>query len=234
MADPVVTVTPAATGAPPPAADPAATTPSSTAAATTVTPAAATPAPVATPAPAATEKAPGVPAKSALEAGTEEAKSVDAAPVVVVVPEEYKSIKPPEGMDLDTPTWKAVAPIFAKAGVKPEQAQEIINEFAKAESARVAADAKAYTDAQTTARAECAKLFKAEDYTAAKRAIGNTFKDPSLVQFMTSQLGNHPDFIAGMAKVGRALADDGTPGTQQSGSVPTPDPAQNFAKQAGW
>lgn len=235
MADIPVTVTPGSSGAPPPASTPT-TTPSpleTASAAPPVNPA--TPTPAATPpaTPPATEKAPDAPAKSALEEGSDGETAPPATPVVEI-PEIYKSIKAPEGFKLDTPTWKAVSPVFAKAGIKAEQAQEIVDAFAKAESARAAEEAKVNAATITNARAECARIFKQEDYSAAKRAITKSFKDPALVQFMTSQLGNHPDFIAGMAKIGRAMLDDGTPGTRGGEQASDPDSVKNFAKQAGW
>jgi hypothetical protein len=182
--------------------------------------------------------------KSAMQAGVEEKKEPTAEEkaaadktakdAATATPDPYKEVKAPEGVTLDTPTWKAVTPIFAKHDIKPEVVQEIINEFGKAASAQVAAANQEYVEAQRTSRAECEKLFKKDDFVNATRGVTTMFSDPVLVKFMIEQLGNHPDFIRGMAKIGQATREDGTPGTQEGTKAEIKTAEQQFAKSAGW
>lgn len=182
--------------------------------------------------------------KSALQAGVDEKKEPTAEEKAATEKlekettdkaiESYKEVKPPEGVILDTPTWKAVAPVFAKHGLKPEAVQEIINEFGKAESARITAEQTEILEANRASRAECEKTFKKDDYVNAQRGITTVFKDPTLVKFMFEQLGNHPDFIRGMAKIGQATREDGTPGTHEGVKAEVKTAEQQFAKSAGW
>ena len=183
-------------------------------------------------------------AKSAMQAGVEDKKEPTAEEKAAAekgaketaasTPDPYKEVKAPEGVTLDTPTWKAVTPIFAKHDIKPEVVQEIINEFGKAASAQVAATQQEYIDAQRVSRSECEKLFKKDDFVNATRGVTTMFSDPTLVKFMIEQLGNHPDFIRGMAKIGQATREDGTPGTQEGTKAEVKSAEQQFAKSAGW
>ena len=209
----------AATGtpAPAPAAQPA--TPAqaetvSTPAAATVT--AATP-PAASPAAAATE-AP----KSILEGGLGDPAATPSAAVPVPSPamDMFKDVKAPEGVSLDTPTWQAVAPVLAEAGLKPEQAQKLIDAYGKAEVARAAEQKKQLDAIQADNIAECRKQFKAEDIAAAQRAQRAFLNDPFLQEVFKGPLGNHPALISGLARIGRAIADDGTPMPPGGGAAP--------------
>jgi hypothetical protein len=187
----------------------------------------------------ATKPVEAVADKSMLESANDEAKpegekKPDEKPAEsnVVEPEYTKELKHPEGVEWNENAWKAVAPVLAQHKVSKEAAQALIDQYSAFQSAQNAELIREVTEQRKLARAECMKIFKKEDFQSARRALDREIPDEHLRNVLMQQLGDHPSFIGMLAKFGRAIADDSTPGaTGSSGGQGEASRAKKFYPQ---
>jgi len=151
------------------------------------------------------------------KADADKAKADADAAAKLTEPTYAKELKRPEGVEWNEGAWQAVAPVLAQHGIPKEAAQALIDSFSTYQSAQQAAVMKEVQQQRMAAREECKRLFKTEDLQAARRALDRECSDEGLRQVLLQQLGDHPAFIGMLAKFGRAIADDSSPGATQSG-----------------
>lgn len=132
--------------------------------------------------------------------------------------------KLPDGFTADDPMLKSIVDIAKADGLKGEVAQKLVDLHVKqkqAEQERWTSEVQAWQ-----ANAQSDKEFGGEKFAAnlevAKGAIkrfGEGGLNERLVKILdTTGLGNEPDFIRFMYRVGRAFADDSVAGTTGSGA----------------
>jgi len=137
-----------------------------------------------------------------------------------VIPEAYE-LTPPEGMTLDADTLALATPVFKELGLSNEQAQSLIpvaSEFAKKITDSQNAQILASVSAQ---RKEWFDTSKADpeigganwDKTISTAAmaldkLGATKGTPFRTLLDDSGLGNHPEMIRMMKRVGDAIGED--------------------------
>ena len=151
------------------------------------------------------------------KADADKAKSDADAASKLTEPTYAKELKRPDGVEWNDGAWKSVAPVLAQHGIPKEAAQALIDSFSSYQSAQQAAVMKEVQQQRQTSRAECLRLFKKEDFQSARRYLDRECKDDVLRNVLMQQLGDHPAFISMMAKAGRAIADDSSPGAAGSG-----------------
>ena len=131
-----------------------------------------------------------------------------------------------KGEGLDEATLKEFTPLARELGLKPEQAQKLVDFQLKADAART----KANITALETERAEWAKSLKADKdiggakFDATLRVANKAFEkfvDPETKAFLLGAgLDVHPGLVKVFHKIGLAMADDsisgGTPGNGAS------------------
>lgn len=135
----------------------------------------------------------------------------------VAAPEYVKDIKKPDGVEWNDKAFEAIVPALAAHKIPKEAAQALVDGFAAYQAAQQAEVAKEVAKVRQASREECLRLYKTEDFQAARRALDRECKDEGLRQVLMQQLGDHPAFIGMLAKFGRAIADDSTPGATGSG-----------------
>lgn len=155
--------------------------------------------------------------KPADEKPAEEAKPEGA-------PEKYEDFKLPEGVTVDAAAVESFTPIAKELNLSQEQAQKLVDYFAKVRGDEVQASVKAVADLRTgwvgTAKAdqEIGGAKFTENLSVAKTAL-DKFGTPQLRDALNQTgLGDHPEVIRFFHRVGRALAEDkvvtGSPGSQ--------------------
>lgn len=179
------------------------------------------------PADAAAPEAVDTPAESSILGGDAPADDGVASPaddVVPVVPEKYE-LTAPEGMTFDDEAMAVADPVFRELGLSNEAAQKLMpvaGEFAQRVATAAVEKAQADSEAQFAAqKAAWANEAKAdaeiggdkwdETVTLSARALdklgypaGSPFR-----QFLTETgLGNHPEMIRAMRRVGERVSDD--------------------------
>lgn len=131
---------------------------------------------------------------------------------------DYADFTMPEGVKLDPSALEKFAPIMGKAELSQEHAQELVTEFASYVQAQEQAQADNFTQ-QTEQWANDAKEDKEiggdswdESVSTAHSAI-EAFGTPELKELMEDfGVGNHPEMIRFMVKVGNAIKED-SPGS---------------------
>lgn len=181
-----------------------------------------TPADAASPAPAdAASQAPNGAAPAAEPGATQqltdgkapEAKTDDNKPPEKVVPEKYE-FKAPEGVTLDSEVLGEFEGIAKELKLSQEDAQKVADLGAKLSQKFATAQAQAMKDASSawvaavTADKEIGGEKLTENLASAQKAL-QAFGSPELRQLLDeSRLGNHPEVIRLMAKVGKAISED--------------------------
>ena len=178
-------------------------------------------------------------AQSILDAGDENSTAEERAAAQVIVdaaandagaedsdlpPDTYADFTLPEGMDLDETTLADANPLFKEMGLSQAKAQKVVDFYAKQVQAGSAKQADAFnqlmTDWVTSAKndSEFGGDKFDESVKIAQRSIG-TYGTPELKQLLEDHgVGNHPEVIRFMLKVGKTLKED-VPGA--AGSAPT-------------
>lgn len=155
----------------------------------------------------------GEPTPAATETpATDEAAAEGEAPKGA--PETYEAFTLPEGVVLDPEIDTKLKETAKELGLTQEQAQKIADLGAQ-QSARWADQLAAQVEASAKQWADAAKAdpliggtHLAENLIVSKQAL-DAFGTPEFKELLeTSQLGNHPEVIRFMAKVGRAISDD--------------------------
>ena len=192
-----------------------------------VVPAAPVPAAPVPAAPAAAPAAAPVPAAPVPAAGTLLTPNSDAAPAATestggeaggegeqVNPDTYADFVMPEGMTVDSELLAAATPIFSELGLTQEQAQKLVDFQAQ----QVQASSQSQTDAfnqlvdgwQEQSRND--KEFGGDAFEQnvgiAQSAV-EKFGTPELKQLLNEHgVGNHPEMIRFMVKVGKLTVED--------------------------
>ena len=136
-----------------------------------------------------------------------------------IAPDTYADFVMPEGVELDTALLTEAAPLFKELGLTQDQAQKLVDFQAKQAQAgsesQVAAFNQLMTDWQETSRND--KEFggdKFDESVGIARAAVDKFGTPELKQLLEEHgVGNHPEVIRFMVKVGKLTAEDVPGGT---------------------
>jgi hypothetical protein len=167
-------------------------------------------------------------AKDAMDAGKDPAKDADTEgkdgkpKEPEGAPDEYAEFKMPEGMEIDQKSVERFAPLLKDLNLSQEQAQTLVDAQAEA----VADAAKAQIERWTEVRTEWLDTAKADeeiggdkfdgslaDATAALKEYGT----PELLSAMDDLgIGNHPEIIRFIARVGKDLGEDTVRGGNKS------------------
>lgn len=137
--------------------------------------------------------------------------------------------KMPEGVELDKALADEFTPLAKEAGLKPEQAQKMVDLYAKAQQKQ----AEAYAEAQAKwvdevkGDKEIGGEKLPETLANAKRAL-DFIGDPALKELLNSTgFGNHPVLVRAFNKIGKQLAPDNFVGGQR-GPSGGEDPAKTL------
>lgn len=143
-------------------------------------------------------------------------------------PEAYADFTVPDGMQLDETALSEAAPIFKELGLTQEQAQKVVDLHAKQIQASELKTIETFNQLTTEWRtaAENDKEYGGdkfdENVKIAQKAV-DKFGNPKLKQLMTDHgIGNHPEMIRFMVKVGHTLKED-VPGSTGSMSTKAKD-----------
>lgn len=138
----------------------------------------------------------------------------DAAPEV---PEAYE-VTPPEGTNLDTGLLEKFTPVFKKAGMGNAEVQEVVNQFATHQAEVMQKQSKDW-EAQSMADPEIGGNNWPKTKELAGKALAHYAKDlPGLTAMVDGPLGNHPEFIKFVSRLGKDMAE----GSFTSGQAPAP------------
>jgi len=144
---------------------------------------------------------------------TPEVKTDDSKPPEKVVPEKYE-LKAPEGVTLDSEVLGEFEGIAKELKLSQEDAQKVADLGAKLSQKFATAQAQAIEDASSawvaavTADKEIGGEKLTENLASAQKAL-QAFGSPELSKLLNeSRLGNHPEVIRLMAKVGKAISED--------------------------
>lgn len=140
---------------------------------------------------------------NAAKAAAEAAKATD-----------YTGLKLPEGYKTaaEDPVFGEALKIFGDNKIAPDVAQKLLDFTVERDKAMH----KAVNDASATNwtkqadgwKAETAKKFSAEDLGVAKTAFEKVFDKETLKYLEGLRYTDHPGFVAGMVKIGKAIKDD--------------------------
>ena len=152
---------------------------------------------------------------AAAEAGTEGSQTS---------PDAYADFVMPEGIQLDESALGEASPLFKELGLNQEQAQKVVDLYAK----QVQAGSKAQIDNFNQLKSDWREQSKNdgefggdkfdENVKTAQAAI-NSYGTPELKQLLEDYgVGNHPEIVRFMVRVGHTLKED-VPGN--NGTVST-------------
>lgn len=127
------------------------------------------------------------------------------------VPETYADFTLPDGMEVDKTLLAEFLPVAKELGLTQGQAQKLVDVQAKMVAARV--DAWNSTLQQWQEAAKTDKEYGGDNWAKnveiAQRAL-NTFGTPELKTALNKYgLGNHPEMIRLMVRIGNAVKEDG-------------------------
>ena len=144
------------------------------------------------------------------------------------VPDTYADFVMPEGVELDSALLTEAAPLFKELGLNQDQAQKLVDFQAKQAQASSESNVDAFNqlmnDWQEQSKND--KEFggdKFEENVGIARSAIDKFGTPELKQLLEEHgVGNHPELIRFMVKVGKLTAED-VPG----GTTTAPSKAQD-------
>ena len=139
-------------------------------------------------------------------------------------PDTYADFVMPEGIDVDAAAIAEALPVFKELGLTQDAAQKLVD----FQAARVQAEGQKQVDAFTQLKqdwhdqsvndSEFGGDAFAENVALAQSALNN-FGTPELKQLMEDYgVGNHPEMLRFMVKVGKLTAED-VPGNTGANSV---------------
>lgn len=143
--------------------------------------------------------------------------------------------KLPKGMPFDAQAFGDFREAFVEAGLKPEQAQKLVDVFAKGELGRmqaVAAELKREEEGWSTALKNDKELAgengdKLEASKAAATRAMNKLATPAFRKLLEqSRLARHPEMIRIMARAGAGMAEDSTSSSKGGSKSADKSPAQ--------
>ena len=143
-------------------------------------------------------------AETPAEVTTDQAQTPqDAAPEV---PEAYE-VTPPEGVNLDTDLLDKFTPVFKKAGMGNAEVQEVVNQFASHQAEVVQKQSKDWK-AKSMADPEIGGNNWEKTKENAGKALAHYAKDlPELTAMVDGPLGNHPEFIKLLSRLGKDMSE---------------------------
>lgn len=130
------------------------------------------------------------------------------------VPDTYADFVMPEGISVDETALTEAVPIFKELGLTQAQAQKLVDIEAKRVQASSEKSIEAFTQQKSEWRkqAENDKEFggdKFEENVKVAQSAMNRFGTPELKQVLEEYgIGNHPEFVRLMVKVGKLTAED--------------------------
>jgi len=148
-------------------------------------------------------------------------------------PETYADFAMPEGMEPNVELLEAATSIFKELGLTQEQAQKLVDLNAQQVQAGEAGQVEAYNQMMDDWKNDSMqdKEFGGdafEENVGIARAAVDKFGTPELKELLeTHGLGNHPEMIRFMIKVGRLTAED-VPGSSGSPSQSKKDRAETL------
>ena len=133
-------------------------------------------------------------------------------------PEKYADFKLPEGFKLDDKTLPEVQTLFKEMNLNQDQAQKLVDFYAKNRLEAAAAPYKAWADLQKEWQGEIANRFPGDKSTEVKsmiRGVFNNILPPSLSKNLSAALdltgaGSHPDVVEALSILLKPLS-EGTP-----------------------
>lgn len=145
--------------------------------------------------------------------------------------EDFEDFDLPEGITADDELLKQAKPLFKELGLNQEQAQKLVSMYADRISEVTQGQVESFN--QLTQdwlnQAQSDKEFGGDKFDESiqdARAAINKFGTPELKQLMDETgVGNHPEVIRMMTKVGKLLRED-NPGT---GGNPTSQPTDRVS-----
>lgn len=148
-------------------------------------------------------------------------------------PEKYEDFALPEGMELDTALVEKVAPVFKELNLTQGQAQKLVDAFASQREAEGQALQEAFDNDVKQWKQE-AEQDKEVGGPAFNENVGTAIKaldrfgTPELKSLLDSTgLGNHPEVIRFMWRVGKTIKED-QPGTTDGGAGEEQDQASRW------
>lgn len=168
---------------------------------------------------------PETPAKQPTEGKT---SLTDPGATPAGAPETYADFKAPDGFEINKEALDLAVPMFKELNLNQDQAQKLIDFYAKTSAEAANAPLKFYQDMQVDWQKQSAERFgKAiepggEIVTEFAKAIDGHLP-PSLAKSFRAALdftgvGNHPDFIEGFRQFAKLLGE----GTSVRGTNPSP------------
>lgn len=116
----------------------------------------------------------------------------------------------PDGFKLDEAAAKTGADVFAKHNLTPEAVKDLVNLYAQQTKAGADGNANAFAKQvegwKTASTSD--KDLGAENMGAAKAALTKYFDVPTMEVLELFGLTNHPGFLKGGLKIGKAIKDD--------------------------
>lgn len=126
-------------------------------------------------------------------------------------PEKYEDFTAPEGAELDTEIMAGFGEIAKELNMNQESAQKVIDKMAPIMAARQAAQMEQLRTTwheQSTADKEFGG-DKLQESTALAAKAMSQFATPELKEVLNATgLGNHPEIVRMMVRVGKALSED--------------------------
>lgn len=127
---------------------------------------------------------------------------------------EY-TVKSPEGVELEPASLTEFTSVSKEAGLSAEQAQALVNWYGKNALTKANEQAKTWetTNAKWVEQAKTDKEFGGDKFTksvdTAKQAIAK-YGTPEFNEALAlTGMGNHPEMIRFLSRVGKAFAEDG-------------------------
>lgn len=144
------------------------------------------------------------------------------------VPETYADFDLPEGMSLDETALSEATPLFKELGLTQEQSQKVIDLYSKQIQAGSQNQVDTFNQLMDDWRTQSQndKEFGGdkfdENIKIAQNAIGK-YGTPELKQLLEEHgVGNHPEVVRFMVRVGRTLKED-VPGDAGGNTSPAAD-----------
>lgn len=142
-------------------------------------------------------------------------------------PEAYTDFTMPEGVSVDAPLMDGFKSLAKELNLSQEAAQKLVNLQAEATKRSVDENAKAWEQAQEKWKAEVKadKEIGGADFDknigVAKKGL-KLFGNEAFIDMLESTgVGNHPEMVKFLHRVGKAIKEDGAPvtGKQVAGAV---------------
>ena len=151
--------------------------------------------------------------------GTGEGSGDDTGEGSQTAPDTYADFVMPEGVEVNAELLTEATPLFKKLGLNQEQAQELVDFQAKQIQAGATSQVDAFNQLMDGWREQSKNDSefggdKFDENVAIAQAAVSKFGTPELKQLLEEHgVGNHPEVIRFMVKVGKLTAEDVPGGT---------------------